>query len=141
MLREEIKNLVVERAKKYGPNNPQQIEQLSFVLGKADPEEFFYGLYDVFLTVSGQDYESQGLAGKLLFRVKPKLYLELVPLLTNILENWNVSVEELPFYFRDLCGINVVAKAIGSINTADLNETQLNGLDTMKWWLRLTNNG
>jgi hypothetical protein len=141
MLREEIKNLVVERAKKYGPNNPQQIKQLSFVLGKTEPEEVFYGLYEVFITVPGQDFESQELAGKLLYRVKPKLYLELVPLITNVLENWNVSVEELPFYFRDLCGIDVVSKAISAINTSGLNETELKSLDTMKWWLRLTKNG
>jgi hypothetical protein len=141
MLRNEIKELIVERANKYGPNNPQQIKQLSLSLAKADPEEVFYGLDEVFKSIPGQDYMSQELAGKILFKVRPRLYLDLVPLITGILENWNVSVEQLPFYFRDLCGIEVVAKAIENIDTAELNEIQKNSLETMKWWLRLTKNG
>jgi len=138
MHRDEITELIVERANKYGPNNPQQIKQLSFYLAKVDPEEVFHGLYGVFKSIPSQDYMSQELAGKILSKVMPRLYLDLVPLIKGVLENWNVSIEQLPFYFRDLCGIEVVAKAIERIDSAELNANQKNSLETMKWWLRLT---
>lgn len=141
MLRDEITKLVLERAHKYGPNNRQQIKQLSLALRKVDPEEAFFGLYDVVVSVPGQDYQSQEFAGKILLNVMPRLYLDLVPLITKVLGNWNLSVEELLFYFRDLCGIEVVSSAIQNIDTTELNEIQLRGLETMKWWLRLSENG
>lgn len=140
MLRNEITELIVERANKYGPNNPQQIKQLSFSLAKVDSEEVFYGLYEVFKSIPGQDYMSQELAGKILFKVRPRLHLDLIPIIQGVLNNWNVSVEQLPYYFRDLCGIEVVAQAIERIDIAELNEKQKNSLETMKWWLRLTKN-
>lgn len=138
MQKEEITKLIIECAKTFGPDNPQQIKQLAFVLGKSDPREVFYGLYMVFLSEPLQAFGQQELAGKLLFMLKPKLNLELAPLIEGALENWNVSIEELPFYFRDVFGIELVSTAIKSINTSELNELQKNGLKTMKWWLRLS---
>lgn len=141
MHREEITELIVERANKFGPYNPQQLKQLDFVLNKSDPEEVFYGLYMVFISAPYQAFAPQELAGKLLVSVKPKLKLDLVPLIISVLENWNVSVEELPLYFRDICGIEALSVSIESINSNELNESQKSGLKTMKWWLGLSSNG
>ncbi len=138
MQKEEITKLIIERAKTFGPDNPQQIKQLAFALGKSDPCEVFFGLYMVFLSEPSQAFGQQELAGKLLFLLKPELNLELAPLIEGALENWNVSVEELPFYFRDIFGIELVSSAINSINICELNELQKNGIKTMKWWLRLS---
>ena len=63
MHREEITDLIVERAKKFGPYNPQQLKQLDFVLSKSDPEEVFYGLYMVFISAPYQAFAPQELAG------------------------------------------------------------------------------
>lgn len=141
MRREKITELIVERANKFGPYNPQQLKQLDFVLSKLDPEEVFYGLYMVFISAPCQAFAPQELAGKLLVSVKPELKLDLAPLIVGVLENWNVSVEELPLYFRDICGIESLSVAIESINSYELNENQKNGLKTMKWWLGLSGNG
>lgn len=138
MRKEEITKLIVERAKRFGPDNHQQIKQLTFVLEKSDPCEIFYGLYMVFLSESSQAFAQQELAGKLLFILKPKLSLELAPLIEGVLENWNVSVEELPYYFRDVFGIELVSTAIECINADELNELQQKNLETMKWWLGLS---
>lgn len=140
MQKEEITKLIIERTKTFGPDNPQQIKQLAFVLSKSDPCEVFYGLYMIFLSEPSQAFGQQELAGKLLFMLqpKPKLNLELAPLIQGALENWNVSIEEFPFYFRDVFGVELVSSAIKSINTSELNELQKNGLKTMKWWLRLS---
>jgi hypothetical protein len=141
MNREEITKLIIERAKRFGPDNHQQIKQLSFALSKSDPEEVFYGLYMVFLTESPQPFPQQELAGKLLFILKPKVNLELAPVIECVLENWDVSVEELPFYFRDIFGIELVSASIGSIGSNEMNEVQRKNLETMKWWLRLPKSG
>jgi hypothetical protein len=141
MKREEIAKLVIERAKRFGPDNLQQIKQLSFALSKSDPDKVFYGLYMVFLAESSQPFPQQELAGKLLFILKPKVILELAPVIERALENWDVSVEELPFYFRDVFGIESVSVSLGSISANEINEVQRKNLETMKWWLRLPKSG
>lgn len=138
MDREEITQKIIEVSKRYGHNNPQQFKQLSFVFRKKyEREEVFYGIYNVFLKDEDFKYCQQELAGKLLVNVRPKVFLDLPKIIKDVLNTWDVSIEELPLYLKDLCGIDRVSTAIDIVSELDLNATEAKSLDTMKWWLGL----
>ena len=141
MNRDDIRNKVIEVAEKYRAANTQQIKQLSLVLKKCDPEEVFFGLYSVFLISGENSYIKQQLAGVLLSKVRPRLFINLSEVIKDCLDTWNVSVEELPHYLRDLCGLNRVAEAIGKVRLTNLNQNEIQRLNTIEYWLGLNKNG
>ena len=127
---------VIEVADKYGPRNPQQIKQFNTILRKCDKTEVFEGLYRVFLfDDSPKKFERQQLAGVLLFKTKPRVHVDLAERISLLLETWDVSVEEVPWYFAELCGVEKVNIAIGKVRNYTLSKNERTALDTIEWWL------
>lgn len=122
-------------ADKYGPANPQQLKQLTFVFKKALPREVFFGLFSFFYDQSLQEniYHRQQLAGMLLFEVCPECPLELDGCVYAAAQHWNFSVEELPLYFCKTFGSTTVISFLDELITAS-DEKLARSLKTMSYW-------
>ena len=141
MNRIEIYDKVIESADKHGSTNPQIIKHLRASFRRVEAKELFEGLFKVFLNTDGDKFNRQQLSGKLLHKIQPRTFIDLADVIKSCLDTWDVSVEELPFYFRDVCGIERVVKAFNIIRVANLNENEINSLETMEWWLGIRTNG
>lgn len=141
MDREEIYDLVIDIADRKGSTDAQMLKHLKQKLEKLPVEELFYGLYKVFLSNEKDYFNRQQLAGKMLFKIRPSLRFDLPKVIKDCLSTYNLSIEELPFYLRDLCGIERVKLAISQVEDMPLNESEKNSLETFKFWLKLLENG
>jgi hypothetical protein len=136
MDKNEIKAKVVSCAEKYGYNNKQQIKQLERVLLKCDPQETFESLVEIFKE-SGDDTGSrQELAGRLLFRVKPNAQFDLHTEIEECLLHFDLSVEQLPFYFVERCGFQVVTDVLDDFHRHALSKREIESLETLIFWVR-----
>lgn len=140
MNQEEIYCLVVDTAEHKGSIDGQMLRNLKRQLEVQSPAELFNGLYRVFLSQEGDYFNRQQLAGKMLFKIRPRVYFDLVKVIKDSLDTYNLSVEEWPFYLRDLCGLGRVKGAISQIEVMPLTEKEKASLDTFKFWLGLRGN-
>ena len=112
-----------------------RIRQLIKILPKVDSEVIIEGVIKVFETEGRPDkYQDQEFAGRVLRTIKPKSQKDLKDFLKRTLDNWDKSVEELPFWFRDNYGLDKVKDTFDEI---ELTENQKDKLKTMKFWLQL----
>ena len=72
------------------------------VVDVLDADVLFRALYGVFLDTSRPKdaFYNQQIAGQLLLELLPDPHAPLVDLVADSLDNWNISVEELPWYFE-----------------------------------------
>lgn len=68
----------------------------------------------------------------LLETLKPKSQKDIKEILKRTLKNWDKSIEQVPFWFRDNYGIESIKLAFENI---ELSEIEADNLKTMKWWL------
>lgn len=122
-------------ADRYGFSNPQQFKQMSFVLGKNDSEEVFWGIHRILSTDCEEKLIRQEFAGRLLAEVNPQVSLELEVVISSALEAWDVSVQEFPLFLRDQFGLEKVLNAISEIEKQNLSKAERNNLETFRWWL------
>jgi len=101
----------------------------------------FHGLYTVFLCNDDDYFNRQQLTGRMLFKIRPGLRLDLVQIIKNCLFTYNLSIEEQPFYLRGMCGIERVKLAISEVEEISLFEQEKIILNTFKFWLGLRENG
>lgn len=122
-------------ADKYGSANPQQLKQLIFVFNKAPEREVFFGLFSFFYDPSLQEnaYERQQLAGVILLEVCPECPIELDGCVYGAAQLWNLSVEELPWYWCKVFGSSAVISFLDEL-IADSDEPLTKSLKTMLFW-------
>ena len=131
----EIHNKIVFVADKYGSRNPQQFKQLKQLLSKCNKEDVFSGCYSVFLEENEGYFERQQLAGRLLYALKPKLELNLKNVVRKCLNTYNLSIEELPWYLRDLVGKERLLSIIKELEECGLSDREQISLRTFQFWL------
>ena len=141
MTEEEIYSLVIDIADRKGSTDQQMLKHLKQKLEKQLPDDLFNGLYRVFLSSEGDYFNRQQLAGKMLYKIRPRLHVELVAIIKSCLDTYNLSIEELPFYLKELCGIDRLKAAMAEIEAMPLNKNEQTSLDTFKFWLGLRDNG
>jgi hypothetical protein len=81
-------------------------------------------------------FGDQEIAGRLLVAVRPQCAQPLDEILRSTASTWNVSVEQLPFYLKDVFGRDEVVAAATRLATeypAESRESR--ALATVKWWL------
>jgi hypothetical protein len=82
-------------------------------------------------------YLDQETAGKLLLSLVPEPRQSLEEILRSAAGNWNLSVEQLPFYLRDVFGRSAVAEAAQRLaQTYPPESREARALLTICWWLR-----
>ena len=127
---------VTESADKYGAHNPQQEKQLLFVLKKCEGQEIYRGLINVFLEKHNNFSQRQELAGKLLYNLSPDTDKNYEKDIISCLGNYELSVEQLPYFFIKKIGKNGFEKLVNKIQVKELSEKEKEALETMKYWSR-----
>ena|GEM_PF-612311 len=120
-----------------GPTEMQEIRHLMLKLKKLDENVVAEGLLAVFFddTRGEKKFKDQTMAGGLLIKLKPKYERNLREDILRSLDNWNVSVEELPWYLAEKVGRDEVIREVESIAETCLSEVARNRLDTYLYWL------
>jgi hypothetical protein len=82
-------------------------------------------------------FTNQEIAGRLLRDICPPCVRPLNDVLQSIASTWNVSVEQLPFYLRDVFGSEAVVEAADKLaGEYPKNSRESRALETVKWWLK-----
>ncbi len=123
---------------RYGGVNPQQYSQVESVLQKLDSAEVFEILYTVLTNVNrpATRFADQEFAGRLLLALQPPCTLEPTQAIQNLLECYNLSIEEVPWYFARQYGKSIVLEILEKLKTEVVCGQQQQSIETWKWWLQ-----
>src|SRR5262245_43533029 len=81
-------------------------------------------------------YRDQEVAGNLLVALTPEPRQPLEEILAAVAPTWNLSVEQLPFYLRDVFGREAVVEASQRLaGRFPPDSRQARALLTVSWWL------
>lgn len=119
------------------PNAQQAVRHLMLKLKKEDSEIVLDGLLGVFFLDGHYAYQSA--AGGLLWKLKPTYKRNLREDIRRSLQNWNVSVEELPWYFAEMTSIETVCNQVKLILKELLNDLEKSKAETYLYWLSVGN--
>ena len=135
MNKEDVSKLVISFSDTFGSTNRSKQSVLENQLRKAKSLPLFEGLFSVFLMQSSEhSFARQQNAGVMLHRIKPKVKLKPFEMLRLCLPTWNVSVEELVFYFVEKCGKNEIATVLNQLERSSLSARELDALKGMYYW-------
>jgi len=84
-------------------------------------------------------YKVQEVAGGCLWKLKPRYNRHLNDDIRNSLRNWNVSVEELPWYLAYSVGIKQVINQVNLLAKDELSDKEKQKTDTILYWLSARN--
>lgn len=134
----QIKQLVQDRAIEFGANNPQQTNYLSKRFAKLSDDIVVAGLVAVIAEApdSQEGFDQQRLAGLLLWYGKHRCYLELGDVLNQIIDSWDLSIYELPYYLCREYGISAVQTVLQHMNVDLHQPEQQRRLSTLEYWVR-----
>ncbi|TLU59457.1 hypothetical protein FE810_16945 [Thalassotalea litorea] len=137
MDRKEITKAVVEYADEFGPTNRPERKAVEKLLRNVKHSELFEGLFTLFLLEDGPNtYTRQQNAGVILYKLKPKVYIDLKQRIRLSLKTWNVSVEEWPFYLVEKCGKDRVLEVLDELAKERLSDRERSGMETFSYWLK-----
>jgi hypothetical protein len=122
----------------YGRFNPQQYAQIESALKKLDSADVFEVLYTILTDTNrpATRFADQEFAGKLLFALQPICPLEPTQVIQDLLKCYNLSVEEIPWYFARQYGKSVVLQILERLKTEVTCEQQQQSIKTWQWWLQ-----
>ncbi|OCQ23756.1 hypothetical protein A7985_07395 [Pseudoalteromonas luteoviolacea] len=136
MNRTHVSNIVIEYADKFGPTNRPERKVIEKSLRQVEPLELFEGLFSIFLLESDEkSYIRQQNAGVILYKLKPRVLIDLKTKIRMCLQTWDVSVEELPLYFVERCGKGRVLEVIEKLKAEPLSERERLSLSIFTSWL------
>jgi hypothetical protein len=83
-----------------------------------------------------RSFRDQETAGRLLVSLNPKPTLPLEEILRSVAATWNVSVEQLPFYLRDMFGRDEVAEVADRLSGEYPQDSrEARAMSTVCWWI------
>jgi hypothetical protein len=110
----------------YGPVNPQADHHWGSMLAKCKPEEIFWGCMFVF---QRGNINYQSFAGYILDKMKPKVrpyyLLDLGEVLRSVIDDWNVSIPQLPYHLARTYGREAVLQELSFMSKESLPESSL----------------
>jgi hypothetical protein len=131
---EDVEQEILVSSYKYKELGDLRIRQLMRILPKVNPEIVIEGVIRVLEKGGGTDTNSQNqeFAGMVSEGINPKSQKDPAKVLQRVLQNWDKSVEQFPFWLRDNYGIDKLKEAFAEL---ELNEIEKDKLNTIKWWL------
>jgi|GEM_PF-2094047 len=116
-----------------------RMRQFIQILPKVHDEIIVEGIISIFENKNRDNtiYVDQKYAGLILKTLQPTTTIDLAVILNRIIENWNKSVEELPFWLRDNYDIETLKKTFFKIENKNLSQLATDKINTMKWLLRI----
>jgi isocitrate dehydrogenase kinase/phosphatase len=136
---EDIKQEIYLSIDKYDNALNQRYRQFKKILQQVDDKLVTEGLIRVFAdkTRGERTYQEQTFAGKLLYELKPDTDLSLTDILERVLDNYNLSIEELPFYLADKFGLTYVNDKLEQIDGKSSNPQIRESIRVFKYRLKI----
>lgn len=117
--------------------NWQSVRHLMIKLKKENVDLVLTALLEIFFSESY--YRYQKIAGGFLWKLKPKYKRNLREDIKRSLKNWDVSVEELPWYFAEVAGLEEVQNTAKLLLSEPLDDIEKRGAETYIYWLSTRN--
>lgn len=119
------------------PYGSQSVRHLMLRVKKENSEKVLDALLGIFFESrrSENGYSAQQAAAGLLWKLKPKYKRSLRDDIKRSLQNWDVSVRELPWYFAEATSIETVCNEVKSLLTEPLDYTSRQKAETYLYWL------
>lgn len=100
-------------------------------------QALFDALFSAFTQRPPVPYAEQEAPGDYLLELKPRGAQDLQRLIRASLAGWNLSIEQLPFYFRDTYGMEPVLRVLDALDEEpSLAVEEREALRTYRFWLR-----
>jgi hypothetical protein len=81
-------------------------------------------------------YADQEAAGGMLWALKPHCSRELREEIASLMATYDVSVEEIPWYYADVFGVEAVVHAVAELlQQEEVLPTDIKALQTWRFWL------
>ncbi len=101
-------------------------------------QALFDALFSAFTQNPPVSCGEQEAPGDFLLGLKPRAGQDVRSLVRSSLAGWNLSIEQLPFYFRDTYGIGPVREALAALDSEPgLGPKEREALETYRFWLRI----
>ena len=131
---------VVTRAREHGGSNPQQRKYLLDHLSKLPAEVVVTALLSIFARPEDPElpeiFAQQSLAGFLLWHGKHPCPVPLSDAIVGLLDGWNLSIEEVPWYLSREFGAVRVLACIDSLLAQHQSAHHQRVLQTLRYWVR-----
>lgn len=115
------------------PNGGQSIRHFYRKLGNLDASDIAEGLLATFKKKSFTAHE---VGCAILWSMDIPFTRDLHSSLSEFIVNWDVSIEELPWYLSHSCGAENLTSAIDHIRDFSANDSEtIKKLDTIQWWM------
>lgn len=135
---DELKNEIYMSSDKFEDIGDLRIKQLIKILPKVSDQIIVEGIIKIFESDQreGKWFVDQEFAGKVLFSIKPNSKNDSKELLKRTLKNWDKSIEQLPIWFAEIYGSNVIMSSLSDIENSGISDLEKDKINTMKYWIR-----
>ena len=115
----------------------QRIRQWIELLRHRPAGEVFDALVGVFCNTDRptRRFLDQEYAGRILLAVKPPCSQDIQSVIKRTLATWDISIEQLPFYFSDVFGTEAVLQALDALDRIDNSQQEQKAIRTFRFWL------
>ncbi|MCY6488709.1 hypothetical protein [Leptolyngbya sp. GGD] len=120
------------------PNCWQILQHLMLKLKKEDPGKVLDALLGVFVDSRDNYFSAQTAAGGLLWKLKPAYTRNLREDIRRSLQHWDVSIEELPWYFAEVIGIEKVREEVKLVLAEPVDELSQKRAEAYLYWLSVS---
>jgi hypothetical protein len=129
---------VIDRARRFGSRNEQQRTYLLSRVQKQSSAVAVPALLSIFSTSNDarRTFDEQELAGYLLFHCSHSCPLPAKDVILAVLDGWNFSVEELPWYLCREFGSELVISCVSDLLVQSQEERHRQALETLAYWSR-----
>ena len=116
--------------------NPQQYRQLNRALRSIGADEAYAALREILVTSSPDSYGEQEYAGRLLLDISPPCRGDPIDTVSEILPRYNLSVEQIPWYFAGALGRDDLLCVLGDLDDTLADAHAIRACRTWQWWLK-----
>jgi hypothetical protein len=103
-------------------------------LRQSDSTATFHSLFH--FAAHSQDAGPAAPAALLLRRLNPPCPISCRQAVGEMLTDWDVSIEEVPFYLAEQFGVAQVRTTVAELRSSHAGKTESTLLDTIEYWLR-----
>jgi hypothetical protein len=133
----EVAERLWRAAERWPSPNPQELEHLELLLSRLPSDQCFAVLAEPFAKDAPQRVagDAQEYAGRLLLRLKPAPPHDATTTIRLLLSNWDVSVEQVPWYLEATIGRDALLERLSEMQRrSELTEDRS---ETVRFWLRV----
>jgi hypothetical protein len=102
-------------------------------LSRADGAATFRSLFQ--FAAHSQLHGPAAPAALLLLRINPHCPISCADAVREMLTDWDVSIEEVPFYLAEQFGVARVRATVADLRTSTADQNQISTLRTIDYWL------